>query len=192
MSLCAANVTAPMNSIELPSTNANGEYHGAALAAVVNSIPSDIIKERILRRVGIQEIDTEAWYDLHTARAIYFGVEQMIGANTIHYVGQNIIHNAQFPENITNSFEALNSIKDAYTNSVRGKNLGEISFKKLDDKNAVMEFSSPFSCQLDQGIMTGCTIRYGDLITILHVGNSCRSQGDDSCTYHVSIRPLDD
>jgi len=176
-----------MNEIYLPPTKAQGKYNGQALRAFYNAIPNKSIQDDMLRHVGLDEIDPGKWYDLHLARTIYYGVEQLFGPATVRLVGKNIIENAVFPAEIDSPLSALKSIETAYRLNVTGTDLGDVSVKELDSGRVSLTFSTPFPCLFEKGIMIGCATKFGAHLRIEHDEQKCRSQGHDYCEFLVKI-----
>lgn len=175
-----------MQSIQLPSTKANGVYRGQALLSFVNAMTYSAPITKVLQSIGIEEIQADHWYDLDTARKLYFGIEQLIGRNSLMQTGQKIIENADFPTNLANVHDLLAGIQSAYTATVKGEFIGEIEHFRTGDRSAKMVFSTPFPCHLDQGIIQGCVMRFASFPKILHGEELCRDHGGNRCTYEVS------
>lgn len=165
-----------------------GEYLGMALQSFLKATQRyGTVAGMILQQHGLSDIDPEAWYDLNTARSIYYTVGEQVGPNTLETVGMSIIETARFPDNIQSVRQALESLDIAYKMNVRGEDIGYISCDFKASNRATVTFSVPFPCHLNRGIIRGCARSFGQLATVSH-GQGCRDQGANECTYFVQLR----
>ena len=166
----------------------DGEYSGAALHSFMMGVgQSPTTIARILEPYGLKAIDPEIWYDLELARKIYYDIERVVGSSTLFNVGNQMIQTAPFPPFINSVPTVLERLNGAYTMNVRGPKIGEI-ITELDEDNdaAVVIFSTPFPCHLEQGIVVGCCRKFDGQPLLEHGADGCRDKGDPACTYHIS------
>ena len=161
------------------------KYLGAALQSFVRAVRNEMLTSQILERYEISKIDAGHWYDFKVAQAIYRDIGKELGPASLQMVGRKIIDSAVFPPQIQNATDALASIDVAYHMNIRGDGLGKIEFESLGPNTAQLTFSTPFPCNLDQGIAFGCCTKYGAVPTVSHVEGSCRDEGDAACQYKV-------
>ena len=166
-----------------PRLKPEGEYLGAALLSFVQGVGNDFLVNEILQTYELKSIDPDTWYGLHIAQSIYRDVGRSIGAASLRAVGEAIIEKAKFPPGIDSPQAALASIDAAYRLNVRGENLGRITHRATGSNGAELEFSTPFPCNLDQGIMRGCCKKFGAYARIEHGVGGCRDKGGASCKY---------
>lgn len=163
-----------------------GEYFGQALTSFLKGLrSSEALIQRILSAHGLAEIDPSRWYDLELARSIYYDVGRTIGPRALYNVGVEILTSAVFPPGIETPGAALASIDAAYRMNARGANLGSIA-AQVEEDSALMVFTTPFPCSLDQGICAGACSHFGFTPLVEHRGDSCRDRGDEACEYQVS------
>ena len=163
-----------------------GQYHGAALQAFVRGLGhSKSLSEQILRSHGLERIDAEEWYDLNTARSIYYTIGKQVGERSLHAVGLQMIESASFPPEDKDIRSVLQSLDAAYHMNVRGLEIGSISCTFEDDHSAVILFGTPFPCALSRGIVQGCAKKFAAAALLEH-GVGCVDQGAPACTYYVT------
>jgi hypothetical protein len=164
-----------------------GEYSGAALSSFIKGLgQSESVIQRILQPHGLKAIDPEQWYDLELARAIYYDLEKHVGSRTLYNVGIQMIESAPFPPQINDVPSVLSSLNGAYSMNVRGPQIGGITTVLEDDDAAVVTFSTPFPCHLEQGVVAGCCKKFGATPLLEHGPEGCRDQGNPECVYHIS------
>jgi hypothetical protein len=165
----------------------DGSYSGAALQAFVQGLEqSQSVVQKILGEHGLKAIDPSRWYDLNTARSIYDAVGKHVGPRTLRGIGLKMIETASLPPNVTDVSSVLATLDAAYNLNVRGPEIGNIRCTFDGDRNAAVEFTTPFPCSLSSGIIQGCVKKYGALALIEHGANGCVDQGAGSCTYRVT------
>lgn len=164
-----------------------GQYKGAALRSFVLGLgQSEAIIKQILRTHGLERIDEEQWYDLNTARSIYYTVGKQVGERSLHAVGLTMITTATFPPGIDDIKSVLQSLDAAYKLNCRGPEIGRIDTEFEDEASALVTFATPFPCSLSRGILLGCAKRFAPDALIEHIPGSCVDDGDPACTYHVA------
>jgi len=161
----------------------DGRYLGSAIFSFFEAIPDKSTREEIVKFLGVDQIDPERWYDINDVRLIYYYLNNQFGKYTIKQVGRSIIEHAIFPPEIYNNEDCFGALKFAYELYAQGINLGSIKHEILSEKTAILTFSTPFPCYLDQGIILGCGDKFGKAVTIEHSDNGCRDQHAESCTY---------
>lgn len=171
----------------IPETMASGEYNGSALQSFLEASPLEWERDILLNQVGLESIDPNKWYPLDVARKLYYGVEAMMGSQSLMRVGKAIIENAKLPDPPSNPKDALTNIQKVYQMIVRGTGLGEIVVNEIDSDTISLVFSTPFPCLLDQGMIMGCASIYGKTADIEHIGSSCRDKSSDHCVYIVDM-----
>src|SRR5690606_2638467 len=122
-------------------------YLGAALRSFVRGLSqSEAIVNQILLNHGLKEIDEKQWYDLNTARSIYYTVGKQVGERSLHAVGLQMISTAQFPPGIDDIKSVLKSLDAAYKMNCQGAEIGAITCDFEDDHSAMVVFATPFPC----------------------------------------------
>lgn len=164
-----------------------GTYSGAALNSFVLGLrQSEVLVKHILRAHGLESIDPTRWYDLNTARSIYYTVGEQVGERSLYGVGLQMIETAQFPPEIADVKSLLASLDVAYKLNCRGPEIGVITCEFEDDHAAIVTFATPFPCALCRGILHGCAKRFARDALIEHSAGGCVDKGAASCTYHVT------
>jgi len=167
-------------------TRFQGQYHGAALQAFIRGLGhAKSLTEQILRSHGLERIDAEEWYDLNTARSIYYTIGKQVGERSLHAVGLQMIEAAPFPPEVKDVRSVLASLDAAYHMNVRGNEIGSISCSFEDDRSAAVVFATPFPCALNRGIVQGCAKKFVPAALLEH-GAGCVDDGSPSCTYFVT------
>lgn len=163
-----------------------GQYYGAALQAFVRGLGhSKIVIEQILKSHGLDRIDAEEWYDLNTARSIYYMIGKRVGERSLLTVGLQMIESAPFPPEVKDIRSVLLSLNEAYHMNVRGPEIGSIGCTFDDDHSAEIFFSTPFPCALSRGIVQGSAKKFMPAALLEH-GVGCVDSGDTACTYYVT------
>jgi hypothetical protein len=164
-----------------------GQYFGAALHSFVKGLSqSEVLTAQILRAHGLEKIDPEQWYDLNTARSIYYTIGQQVGERSLHNVGLQMINSAPFPPEITDVKGVLQSLDHAYHMNVRGPEIGSIACEFEDDNTALVTYATPFPCALSRGITLGAARKFMPNALVEHAPDGCVDQGAPSCTFHVT------
>ncbi|HEU4407389.1 MAG TPA: hypothetical protein VFS43_19130 [Polyangiaceae bacterium] len=164
-----------------------GQYFGAALHSFVKGLSqSEALTEQILRSHGIDHVDPALWYDLNTARSIYYTVGKQIGERSLQAVGLQMIDSAPFPPGINDIKSVLQSLDHAYHMNVRGPEIGYISCDFEGEGNALVTFATPFPCALSRGILRGCARKFAPEALVEHGPDGCIDGGAASCTFHVT------
>lgn len=164
-----------------------GQYLGAALRSFVRGLhQSEAIVRQILRNHGLEKIDENQWYDLNTARSIYYTVGSQVGERSLHAVGLEMIGSAQFPPAIDDIKSLLMSLDAAYRMNCRGPEIGAITCEFEDDHTALVVFATPFPCALSRGILQGCARKFAPDALIEHSPEGCVDKGASSCCFHVA------
>jgi len=171
---------------KINSINIDGLYLGQALKSFFNAVPGDVARNKIIQIIDQNGIKDDQWYDINQARLLYYYIGITYGPATIARVGYDIINAAIFPDFINDPTSALQSIDAAYKMNTKGENLGGISTEIISHSEMNLTFTTPFPCNLDIGIMKGCTAKYGKHATVKHISETCRDNGDGECQYHVS------
>ncbi|MDC0669868.1 hypothetical protein [Nannocystis radixulma] len=163
-----------------------GQYLGAALRSFVRALQqSEAVVRQILRNHGLERIDEDQWYDLNTARSIYYTVGAQVGERSLHGVGLQMIGAAQFPPGIDDIKAVLTSLDAAYRMNCRGPEIGAITCDFEGDHTAVVVFATPFPCALSRGILQGCAKKFAADALIEHSHDGCVDRGDPNCCFHV-------
>ncbi|HEY8379826.1 MAG TPA: hypothetical protein VIK91_25220 [Nannocystis sp.] len=164
-----------------------GQYLGAALRSFVLGLrQSEAIVQQILRHHGLEKIDENQWYDLNTARSIYYTVGEQVGERSLHAVGLEMIRTAQFPPGVDDLKSLLMSLDAAYRLNCRGPEIGRITCEFEDDHTALVVFATPFPCALSRGILQGCVKKFAGDAIIEHGPEGCVDRGDPSCCYQIT------
>ncbi|WAS94462.1 hypothetical protein [Nannocystis punicea] len=163
-----------------------GQYLGAALRSFVRALhQSEAVLRQILRNHGLERIDEEQWYDLNTARSIYYTVGAQVGERSLHGVGLQMIDAAQFPPGIDDIRAVLQSLDAAYRMNCRGPEIGAIICELEGDHTASVTFATPFPCALTRGILQGCARKFAPDALIEHSREGCVDRNGPSCCFHV-------
>lgn len=164
-----------------------GQYLGAALQSFVRGLShSEALIREILAAHGLVAIDADEWYDLNTARSIYYTVGQQIGERSLYTVGLAMIDSAQFPPGITDIRSVLDSLDHAYHMNARGPAIGHILCDFEDEHTALVTFATPFPCSLSRGVIHGCCRRFNPDAVVEHGPGGCVDHGAGECVFHIS------
>jgi hypothetical protein len=165
----------------------DGQYFGAALRSFVNGLShSESLIQQILQTHGLTQIAEDQWYDLNTARSIYYTVKREIGERSLFTVGLAMIDSAPFPPDIVDVQGVLASLDHAYHMNVRGPAIGHIHSEFEDDHTALVTFATPFPCALCRGIIQGCCQKFTADAVVEHGPGGCIDHGANECVFHVS------
>jgi hypothetical protein len=165
-----------------------GQYYGAALHAFVKGLSqSESLILQILRAHGLERIEPDQWYDLNTARSIYYMVGRQVGERSLHAVGLQMINSARFPPEIRDVRGVLLSLDHAYHMNVRGPEIGSIAVEFAGDDTALVTFDrTPFPCALRRGVTVGAARKFMSHALLEHGPDGCIDRGGSSCTFHVT------
>lgn len=164
-----------------------GEYSGAALLSFVRGLQhADALVRQILRNHQLEKIDEDRWYDLNTARSIYYTVGNQVGERSLQAVGLQMIDTAVFPPGIDDIRSVLASLDHAYKLNCRGPQIGVITCEFADDSTAIVTFSTPFPVALCRGILQGCCKRFMPNALIEQSASEADTGANVVCTFHIS------
>jgi hypothetical protein len=171
----------------MSSQRLEGEYHGAALRAVILGLAdAEQLVKMILREHGLESIEPDRWYDLSTARSIYQAVARRIGSRSLKAIGLKMVETAVFPPDLKDVRSVLAGLDAAYHMNVKGHDIGGIACEFSAARSATITYSTLTPCALCLGIIEGCCRKYGARPLIDHGATGCRDRGDPSCIYRLS------
>lgn len=104
-------------------------------------------------------------------------------------LGEQIPHVAEWPAEIAGVEAGLAAIDEAYQLNHRGGEIGFYRFEPIDDQTGRMICENPYPCPFDRGLVRATARRYAPVeafVFVEEVGDDCRRDGADRCTYEVS------
>jgi hypothetical protein len=182
---------------------------GANLQNILGGFGSfTLIASKLLLEEGIGTPDEsmmvnfepDRWYPLDRFLRVFDRIHAEFGNFTLRQVGMHVPQNAQFPSHIVDIMDVFEIMDVGYylnhglndeamfdpaTGEMKD-GLGHYRATATGDKRISVQASTPYPCPFDEGIVTALSQRFEPSATVLHDKASCRSRGDDSCTYHVS------
>ena len=145
--------------------------------------------ERILADARIAEVDPNAWYPLATWVSVLRTIERQIGPKTLERAGRKIAEHAEVPPGVDTFEKLLAGIGMAYQMNNRGPNAGSITCKVTGERQAQIQFNTPYPCEFERGVVLGF---YGTLrdpssrpLEMEHT-DGCRDSGGSACVYALT------
>jgi len=186
------------------------EVLGQTVYAIVDGfVMLKIVPSKILLKEGLGErksdgmikLDPKAWYSQEAWLRAFKKIADGAGGPTLHEIGRKIPENAVFPPWVEDVDSAIRSINIAYHMNHRkngkvmfdpdtGKTttgIGSYGHERIAGENRILsECKNPYPCEFDHGIITCMATKFEAQAKVTHQGGSCRSKGDESCTYEVT------
>lgn len=172
----------------------NVEVNGETVSAIVNAFPEYLTNMalQILKKSGIVNPVPGQWYSQKSWLNAFKDISDKFGSNTLFEIGKAIPSNAQFPSEIDNLENALNSIDIAYQMNHRNGEIGYYMLISIDlkGKTATMNCKNPYPCDFDRGIITAMARKFRPLDSnfpevVLDESKPNRKKGDEESWYIV-------
>ncbi|QCW04665.1 4-vinyl reductase [Natrinema pallidum] len=138
---------------------------------------------------GLENIEPDEWYSLKIPLAMLYDMRDEYGSLRMQNMGQNVPQHVEFPPELSEVENALASIDEAYHQNHRGSEIGSYEFETEGSNEGVMICENPYPCEFDKGLIKGVAKKFvNNPVDVQEVGDQCRSDGDQHCTYHVEWR----
>jgi hypothetical protein len=164
------------------------EVKGKAVLSIVAGVPAafESRAHELLAAEGIDDPDPEEWYSQAAYLSAYRRIVEEIGEKTLQQVAQSTPRNAEWPPSVDGPLAALESIDDAYRQNHRGGEIGSYEVVETGDGWAEVTCRTPYPCSYDRTLVAATVELFGDdYADATEVGDSCRADGGERCTYRV-------
>jgi hypothetical protein len=115
---------------------------------------------QILEQNGIHNPQPGKWYLMQSWLQVFEDIEDQFGANTIYFIGLQVVHHSVYPSNIQDIYHAIRSLDIAYRTNVRGQNMGYYRIIDQGTNFIQLECYNPNPCLFDKGIITGVARKF--------------------------------
>ena len=174
------------------SVTVNGETIRTVLAGL-DALPAGQADETraIFDANGLGDVDADTWYAQEAWLAALRAVGTTVGPHALRELGRHLPKTAVWPADVTTVPDAIASITDAYRLHHRGPALGAYAFERIDDRQGRVTSTTPYPCPFDVGLVEGVIREFSPTVTttamafVEEVGDSCRDDGGEQCTYAV-------
>ena len=143
--------------------------------------------EQILAGCGITDVELTGWYPLGAYVKALNLIEETVGPNTLHRIGQEIPNHIPLPPGL-DTFEAvIGCFGPAFEMNHRGAGAGGITFKITGHREGVIVAGTPYPCDFNRGVIRGFFAKLlKSRTTVEHDPTKpCKKTGGASCTYTV-------
>ena len=171
------------------------EVHGQTILTVVDDALARFSEEyrrlalEALAENGVDDPAPDEWYPqqawLNTVEAIAEAMEPHI----LDRLGEQIPDVGEWPSGVSGVEEGFAAIDEAYRMNHRGGDIGFYRFERVDDQTGEMTCQNPYPCPFDRGLVRAVARENAPVEAFVFVeepGETCRRDGDDTCTYTVS------
>jgi hypothetical protein len=175
--------------VQLEPLGRGVEVNGQTVLSFVDGVPQSFADnaQEILADNGIEEPEPDEWYPQQAWLDAFEEVANSVGTSTLNNIGQSIPEHAEWPPGVDGVVEAIESIDLAYHQNHRGGDIGHYEAKQVDDSTVRVECTNPYPCDFDQGIIKAVGREFSDeFVRVEEIGNTCRNDGDEKCSYEVS------
>jgi hypothetical protein len=197
--------------MQAKSAYANIEVSGDCIGAILDGFRQyPVVAMKYLARFGLirsdtlkpSEIDRAAWYPLDAWLAVYRGIVEEVGVNSMYAIGRRMPENAWFPPRMNDVHEAIRSIDVAYHMNHRKdgvvmfdpktgamlEGIGHYIYCRRDEKTIECVCENPYPCDFDRGLVSAMAARFEEFSRTSHAAaGPCRKNGGASCTYVVTL-----
>lgn len=169
------------------------EINGQTMLAMLEGVSrfSDAYRDKVrdsLDENGVVEPVEDEWY-LQQAWLDAFGVlAEDLEPHILDRIGEQIPDTADWPGNISDVAEGLQSIDEAYHRNHRGGDIGYYRFRKTGKRTGEVACKNPYPCPFDRGIIRSVAREYSPVegfVFVEETGNECRQDDGEVCTYTV-------
>lgn len=174
--------------------DSNVEINGKTVYTIVEEamgLFSDAYRNRALDALaeeGISEPAPEEWYPQQSWLNAFEKIANDLQPHVLDRLGEALPDVAAWPNDFDTVPAGLQSIGDAYERNHRGGDIGSYEFEIIDERTGNVTCNNPYPCQFDRGLIRGVAQKYapGDsFVFVEETGETCRRDGDDTCTYTV-------
>jgi len=170
------------------------EVNGQTILTIVEKAMgrfSEAYQERALQALaaeGITDPDPEEWYPQQTWLNAFETIAEELQPHVLDRLGEQLPTVATWPNDFDTVPEGLQSIDDAYQQNHRGGDIGYYEFEQTEDRAGELTCYNPYPCPFDRGLIRGVARQYASVdafVFIEETGDTCRRDGEDTCTYTV-------
>jgi hypothetical protein len=186
--------------------NPNIEVNGQTVLALVDALGAmRDIGFKILKENGIDNPQKGEWYLQQSWLDSFTYIASVADSSTLYEIGSAIFNNAEFPSEINDIYDGLESIDVAYhlnhrlngeilfNNETKEKKegIGNYHYKNHDNRKVEIICDNPYPCDFDRGIIYSIAKKFKPndayFIKVEHDKESfCREKGDQSCSYIIT------
>lgn len=137
---------------------------------------------------GIDNPDPDDWYPQQAWLNAFETIADTLEPHVLDRLGEQLPDVAEWPNDFDTVPDGLASIDTAYQRNHRGGEIGYYRFEQTDDKTGDMTCYNPYPCPFDRGLIRGVAQKYASVdsfVFLEETGDTCRRNGDDTCTYTV-------
>jgi len=160
----------------LSMVEAMGEYRHMAL--------------NILEEHGIVAPEEGTWHAQQAWLDAFLEIAEAMGSVTVKMIGKKIPEVVQWPPDIDTVEKSLAALDVVYHMNHRGGDIGHYTFEITGEQSYKMVCDNPYPCDFDLGLIEATASRFapeGVSPIVRHDSSqSCRTKGDDVCTYLIS------
>lgn len=141
-----------------------------------------------LEAEGIEDPSPDEWYPQQAWLAAFETIAEELQPHVLDRLGEQIPDVAEWPDDPETVPEALRAVDDAYRRNHRGGEIGSYDFERVGDRAAEIECHNPYPCPFDRGLLRGAARDVAPVdafVFVEEVGEGCRREGADACTYAV-------
>lgn len=171
------------------------EVHGQTILTVIDGALARFSEEyrrrarEVLADNGVEDPAPDAWYPQQAWLDTFETIADRLEPHILDRLGEQIPDVADWPNGISSVEDGLQSIDEAYQRNHRGGDIGFYRFEKLDDRAGEVTCKTPYPCPYDRGLVRATAQQYAPVesfVFVEEVGEECRREGADACTYRVS------
>jgi hypothetical protein len=186
--------------------NQGVEVNGQTILSFVDALGSmRNIGFKILSEKGIDNPQKGEWYPQQKWLDAFTYISSVADSSTLYEIGSAIFGNAQFPPEISNINQALESIDVAYhlnhrlngevlfneKTGEKKEGIGNYFYKVLDNKKIEIICDNPYPCDFDRGIIYSMAKKFKPedayFVKVEHdKESSCREKEDKYCSYIIT------
>lgn len=171
------------------------EVHGQTIRNVVHEALGRFSEEYqqlavdALTENGVEEPASDEWYPQQAWLNTFETFADELEPHILDRLGEQIPDVVDWPSGISGVESGLAAIDEAYQLNHRGGDIGFYRFEPIDDTSGTMTCKNPYPCPFDRGLIRATARRYAPVeafVFVEEVGDDCRREGADRCTYRVS------
>lgn len=171
------------------------EVHGRTIRTVVNDALARFSEEyqqtaiEALEAHGVEDPAPDEWYPQQAWLNTFEAIAEEMEPHILDRLGEQIPDVVEWPTGISGVEEGLNAIDEAYQMNHRGDEIGYYRFEPVDERTGEVTCKNPYPCPFDRGLIRAVARRNAPVeafVFVEELGDTCRREGDDTCTYTVS------
>ena len=169
--------------------------HGADTATVSGrvflAIPDAVAKKsgsfegftwRLLRAVGLADVQAEDWYPRETLCTLLDHLEDAVGPQIVERVGRFLPEMLSWPEPVTDLAGALQTLEDWFRTWTRGDG-DTVQVTITDDSQGELSLAMPYPVQFTTGLVRGLVHQFGSNATWARTS----TEADDESVYRFTF-----